>query len=461
MSLKPLMKTTANRFTPFILLVIFIAFGIMSFLCHYALQHERFYRPVSSVIKTYQQATDENGNKNLWLESVPFTEITPEKNIVWDAAHYNRIREHLYMSDVDRWSNYAFFPLFPLIWRATGLNGFQICLFNWLVFCLGMLFIYFIFKDKVKIWQYLLVLCIPMSVVYMMPYTESLFFLFVAAGLYGIVKNNYPVYFIGFFLASMTRSSAALFITVFLCAEIINFFYARNIKSSAVNFAKRLLPIVAGVVAVMIIQKLNGSPRWFFFIEAQKFWGKYLSLPVLPFSDWSEEGQSITNPFLLMYFLPCVVIIIREFFKSLKQKDKTPLSVQEYVRLLSLLYLAGNVFIALLTQHGSLNSLARYMLCTPFFEFLLLDTYLRDRNKIWQLVYLLIGLAAMIICLRHFSHPNGMGIYLVMLVSLLVFFHRYIPEKLLYTLIILAVLFNTVWTSYLYNCFLLNAWIFT
>lgn len=455
------MNTSNRDFFPIILLIVFILFGTTTFLCHIALQNERIYKPLSGVIKTYNENVDENGNRNLWLDKKPFTKITPEKTLVWDADHYNRIRENVYDSDIDRWANYAFFPLFPLVWKATGLNGLGICFFNWIVFSLGILFLYYLFRDKIDRWAFFLILLIPMNVVYMIPYTESLFFLCIACGLYGIIKDNYALYFIGFLFASMTKSSAAIFFAIFTCAEIVAYIRLRTWRKSLINYSKRLLPIIIGVLFVMIIQKLNGSPRWFFFIEAQKFWGKYLSLPTLPFSDWSEEGRSITNPFLVMYFLPCVVVIIREFLLSFKHKTHLEFSTWEYAKYICLLYLAGNIFIAMLTQHGSLNSLARYMLCTPFFVFLLLDTLRCDREKKWQLIYTIIGIATVIICLSNFSQSNGIGIYFVMLGSLLVFFHRYFSKKLLYISIFIIIFANIFWTSYMFNCFICNAWIFT
>ena len=367
----------------------------------------------------------------------------------------------MYKTGEEGLRNYAFFPLFPLIWKATGLNGLGISIFNWVVFCLGMIFICLIFKDRIKDWMFLLVLLIPMLSVFMIPYTESLFFFCISLGLYGIVKQKYSLYFTGFFLASAVRSSSALLFAVFLCAEIIRYLYSGNIRQSAVNFIKNLLPVISGVAVVIIIQMINGSPRWFFFVEAQKFWGKYLSLPSLPFTDWSEEGKCVTTPFLIMYFVPCVAVIFREFFTAWKSKDKKPMTLWQYVRLLCVLYLTGNVFIAVLTQHGSLNSLARYMLCTPFFVFLLLDTAKNDREPKWRHIYILIGIAAVFICLRHFLHSNGLGIYLVMLGSLLTFFHGRMPKKLLYVLLAAGILFSVVWTAYLYNVFLTDAWIYT
>ena len=455
------MKTSYRDFFPIILLIAFILFGAATFLCHIALQNERIYRPLSGVIKTYNKNVDENGNKNLWLDKKPFAKITPERTIVWDADHYNRIRESVYDSDIDRWANYAFFPLFPLVWKVTGLNGLGICFFNWIVFSLGILFFFFFFRNKIDKWAFFLILLIPMNVIYMIPYTESLFFLCIACGLYGIIKDNYALYFFGFLFASMTKSSAAIFFAIFTCAEIVAYIRSRTWKQSLINYLKRLLPIIVGVLFVMIIQKLNGSPRWFFFIEAQKFWGKYLSLPTLPFSDWSQEGRSVTNPFLIMYFLPCVVVIIREFLLSFKRQTKLDFSTWEYAKYICLLYLAGNIFIAMLTQHGSLNSLARYMLCTPFFVFLLLDTLRCDREKMWQLLYIIIGIATTIICLSYFSQSNGIGIYFVMLGSLLVFFHRYFPKKLLYISIFIIIFANIFWTAYMFNCFICDAWIFT
>jgi hypothetical protein len=212
---------------------------------------------------------------------------------------------------------------------------------------------------------------------------------------------------------------------------------------------------------VMTFQYILGAPSFFQSIISQKYWGKSLSLPEFPFSFWSNESRSITVPFLCLYFLPMLVVIGREFVLSLKNKSKKRLDNWKYVRLICIVFLVGNVFTALFTQHGGLYSLARYLLATPFFVFLLFDSFNRQRKNIWQILYFSIGLIVIFICKDYFLKADFFGVYLVLITSLIVFFYRRFKSEFLYPLFAIIILLNLFWTSYMFNCFLLDSWIFT
>jgi hypothetical protein len=156
-----------------------------------------------------------------------------------------------------------------------------------------------------------------------------------------------------------------------------------------------------------------------------------------------------------------LVVIWREFVLSLKNRTKQEIDKWKYVRLVCIVFLIGNVFTALFTQHGGLYSLARYLLATPFFVFLLFDTLNRDRKIVFQMVYLLIGLIAVFICKDYFSKVDFFGTYLVLITSVIVFFYRKFKTKILYPLLLIIILLNVFWNSYMFNCFLLDSWIFT
>jgi hypothetical protein len=145
----------------------------------------------------------------------------------------------------------------------------------------------------------------------------------------------------------------------------------------------------------------------------------------------------------------------------LKNRTKQEIDKWKYVRLVCIVFLIGNVFTALFTQHGGLYSLARYLLATPFFVFLLFDTLNRDRKIVFQMVYLLIGLFAVFICKDYFSKVDFFGTYLVLITSVIVFFYRKFKTKILYPLLLIIILLNVFWNSYMFNCFLLDSWIFT
>lgn len=439
----------------FAIIVFFAAvFGL-----HRLLQEPAVHTPLRHVFKTYEVSSDGNGGKCVNNSDKTFERIEAGKMNSWDAEHYKRIKETLYTTErIECW---AFFPLFSVLWRATGLDSLGIGILNCLLFAIGMLIMFKIFGNELPPWAFLLVLCVPYLVIFMMPYTEALFFLCIAVGLYGVIKEKYGFYFIGFLLASMTKASASILIAVFLFAEIISLAYHRKPLLFLARFGKRILPVVLGVLCVMIFQKLRGAENFHQFFISQKIWGKYLSLPELPFSDWSSEGKSITDPFLLLYFVPMIVVSVRAFLAGIGRKVEKEITTWQYTRLLSLLFLSGNIFTALLTQHGGLYSLARYLLATPFFVFLLFDTVKNRRNKMWEAAYAVIGLITVVLCRHNFFKADFAGTWLVMLGSLLAFFHRRFGKRLLYPALVACILLNICWTAYMFNCFLLDSWIFT
>lgn len=200
--------------------LLFTSFVVLYFalvLCvHLLMQNNDVHYLFRKILPTYEVSLDESWNKTITNSNKPFEKITSEKMTVWDGSHYNFIKEEMY-SDI---KNFAYYPLFPLFWKATGLSTLGISLLNIFLFALGMWVMFKIFADNLS-WKHLLfLLCVPYMVIFMMPYSEALYFVFIALGLYGILKEKYWFYFFGFIFASMTKSSSLLFVILFLCLEI-------------------------------------------------------------------------------------------------------------------------------------------------------------------------------------------------------------------------------------------------
>ena len=350
----------ALLFTSFVVLYFVLVLSV-----HLLMQNNDVHYLFRKILPTYEVSLDESWNKTITNSNKPFEKITSEKMTVWDGSHYNFIKEEMY-SDI---KNFAYYPLFPLFWKATGLSTLGISLLNIFLFALGMWVMFKIFKNNLSWKHLLLLLCVPYMVIFMMPYSEALYFLFIALGLYGILKEKYWFYFFGFLLASMTKSSSLLFVILFLCLEGLYALNHRSISLFFKRFLKAVFPVALGMFLVMLFQWIMGAPSFFQSIISQKYWGKSLSLPQLPFSFWSNESRSITVPFLCLYFLPMLVVLAREVVVALKSKQRIEFDNWKYVRLICIVFLVGNVFTALFTQHGGLYSLARYLLATPFFVF--------------------------------------------------------------------------------------------
>lgn len=442
---------------PLVYSSLIVLYFALVFVLHILMQNNSIHTPFRKILPTYEVSFDENWSKSVEKSNKPFEKITSEKMTVWDGSHYNFIKEEMY-SDI---KNFAYYPLFPLFWKATGLSTLGISLLNIFLFTLGMWVMFKIFKNNLSWKHLLLLLCVPYMVIFMMPYSEALYFVFIALGLYGILKEKYWFYFFGFLFASMTKSSSLLFVILFLCLEGLYTLNHRSISLFFKRFLKAIFPVALGMFLVMLFQWIMGAPSFFQSIISQKYWGKSLSLPQLPFSFWSNESRSITVPFLCLYFLPMLVVLAREVVVALKSKQRIEFDNWKYVRLICIVFLVGNVFTALFTQHGGLYSLARYLLATPFFVFLLFDTINRKRNNFLQIVCLVIGVITIIICKDYFTKVDLFGTYLVIVTSFFAFFYHKINTKILYSLLAIIVLLNVCWTAYMFNCFLLNGWIFT
>lgn len=442
---------------PLVYSSLIVLYFALVFVLHILMQNNSIHTPFRKILPTYEVSFDENWSKSVEKSNKPFEKITSEKMTVWDGSHYDWIKNTNY----SRIKDFAYYPLFPYFWKATHLSTLGISLLNIFLFAIGMFVMFKIFLDKLTLKHLLILLCVPYLVIFMMPYSESLYFLFIALGLYGMIKEKYWLYFLGFLFASMTKSSSLLFLILFFCLEVLNALNHRNITLFFKRFLKAVFPVILGMFLVMMFQYILGAPSFFQSIISQKYWGKTLSLPKLPFSFWSNESRSITVPFLCLYFVPMLVVIGREFVLSLKNRTKQEIDKWKYVRLVCIVFLIGNVFTALFTQHGGLYSLARYLLATPFFVFLLFDTLNRDRKIVFQMIYLLIGLIAVFICKDYFSKVDFFGTYLVLITSVIVFFYRKFKTKILYPLLLIIILLNVFWNSYMFNCFLLDSWIFT
>ena len=439
----------------------FIAAGLV----HFLLQDEKVYDAVKGVVKTYAVNRESEDSWFAYRVEEPFTDITNEKMIIWDASHYNSIREYLYRSPYDRkHCEYAFFPLFPLMWRATHLPPIGICILNIILFAAGLTILWLLFKGKMPAWHILLALCMPYLVIFAIPYSEALFFITVSAGLYGLVKRRYWLYFAGFMLAAMTRSASNILFVAWLITDMLVCLQAKDSwKVYLRNVALHLAPLAAGVSVVILIQWLCGATHPLQFVTSQGVWEKEVSLPSWPFTDWSVEGKSVTWPLIFTLFIPALIWLATRLFKSLKHHDTPTPNQADYqsARLLSVLFFVGNIVLALFTQGGCMYSQARLLSCTAFFMFLVFDLSCNPVPKVWRWIVGGCMLFTTIYCSRMLFHADSLGCIITLLLFALVFYHHWMPRWVRNTLIAITIALNIYWTAYLFNCFLNGGWIFT
>lgn len=472
-------------------------------LCFALLQNKVVYNAVSGVVKTYRVERAEDGSKLVTLEKQPFNRIENEQLLQWDADIYRLMSQHLYDPEYV-WPGYvAFFPLFPMVWRLTGLSPIGICLLNFVLFVAGLLVLIAATNNADDNCQqrFAVLLCMPFLVIFLIPYSEALFFLCISVGLYGLLRNRYWLYFVGFMLGCMTRAAGSILLVAWIIADILYVLqYRLSWRQLFRNLALHLAPVVAGVAAVMLIQSISGHAGLFAFAGAQFEWGKEWSLPTWPLTDWSEESKSVTQPLLFILFLPALAWLCVRLIKAmhpngtpqpqaanpgLGQMDSsgaspsitsgstpfiigggTPQDPVWLVRVLSVLFFVGNIVLALFTQKGCMFSQARLLTCTPFFFFLMMDFggALRGSGreaKVWRWVVIAFMVLAAVLCRLMLFKAQTLGTLLVFLMTVLVLFTPFKSKVANRVLLGVTLFLNVYWTAYLFNCYLSGGWIFT
>jgi hypothetical protein len=433
------------------------------------LQNEKIYNnSLGLIADNWYRANDE-----IFLTKKPYEHLTNENYLHWDGSNFFMIRNNFYSNAKNGGEYYlAFFPLFPFIWKISCLPPIGILFLNYLFFSISIIIILKLFYEKKLILNQLFIsLLFPGLVVFLIPYSEATFMLMVTIGVYGFIKNKYWLYFLGFFLAAMTRSSIIILLISFICAEFIFLFQHRSFKTMVKNVFFRVLPVLTGTFAVLLIQYIQGSGSFFKFFEAYKYWNRTFSIPH-NLRDWSLESFGINIGVIFLLSIPLFFLIIRIFINQITKNNKI-LSInyqfaKDYLFILSALYIVGHTLFVLFYQGGSLNGLFRYTINTPFFYILLGTVYDKIKNvskEIRQFVFWILFLTGLFILgLANYStywNFSDLGYFIICFAMFFWLFNEYENLKLYKIGLILLLFINIVWTTYLFNIYISNGWIFT
>lgn len=269
---------------------------------------------------------------------------------VWDIEHYKWIADNCYCD-----FRLVFFPGFSWFWRLTGVGLVGISIINGLIYIISSSYLGFLIKAKPH--GFLILSTIFSSIFFFLPYSESLFYLFVSIGIYGILSHNSFIV-IGFSFASITRSASTLF-TVASISSIISWRSGKIRLESIENRKKIITIILTSISAIGFIALLNylesGDP--FSFYKYQSIWENRLSFPSLPLRSW---GSGIAHQFDFMAI--GFILVFSLYF--LKHWKSVALSL---LLKYSILYLLGFTLLTLAFRGGSLHSYNRFIFCSPFF----------------------------------------------------------------------------------------------
>ncbi|MCB0397470.1 MAG: hypothetical protein KDD36_12495 [Flavobacteriales bacterium] len=374
---------------------------------------------------------------------------------------------------------FAFFPLFPLVWKLSLLPITWVPLLNYVLFVTSLFLLF-----QSHSWNrmssahnrilFLIALTLPTIASFLMPYTEAVFAVTLAVALIGMMKGKYRMYFTGALLAAATRPSGTLIIGALFVLDLI-----RNHKLPLTillrEYLKKALPFALGTLLVGIYQHMVGSGSIFTFMDVQKGWGTKLAVPH-DIRDWSHESFGMTMA-VIFFIMPAVLFVMYQLLLKLKNKGND-LPVRElftapheerkqYVFQFSAVYLGVMCLFAILFNGGNMHSIYRYICCTPFFYVFLLhgEKQLEQiPTKLTPPVFsILLLLGILFLSLVPYSTYwtfSDLGFFLLAgSVLLMITARRFAQRKLYLGLLATHIFFSALWTTWIFNMLLSDAWI--
>jgi len=449
-------------------------------LVFFAFQNEPIYRnTLGRVSKNYERSGDWQ-NYDIKKVSKPYEKITDEKFNHWDADIYKSIKERMYVQE-EFYFGYvrgAFFPLFPLIWKISSLNSIGISILNYLLFVISiMLLIQHFLKagERDKLIIFILCITLPSTVVFMIPYTESLFIFTSTLAFIGIARKNYLLYFTACVCVAMVRPATLFVFAAVFAVEFLAFLFQRNIKTTLRELVLKLSPFVTGYFLAIIIQYIF-SHSFTTYIDSQKHWsGKIGSITT--FSDWSVEGFGLAAGGIFFVAFPALIYVFWLLFRNkdvfrntadlFKSNEENAFN---YISLVSFIYLSGILVFGITVSGGNLHSFSRFILCTPAFYVALIYVY----NRLSGLSSFTRSLLLFDLCLAAYffflaetdyggarSDFSFFGSYLMVANFAFLMFYSQFNTKFKLPVLSVLLTLNIVWNTWLLNCFLSDSWIFT
>ncbi len=328
-----------------------------------------------------------------------YTLLPNKENIVnWDAMWYNSIKTKGYEYYWYMASNSAFFPLFPYIWKLLHSSPYGICLINFLVFVVGISFLYKTFSISLS--KILLYISLPTGLFFMLPYSESFFFFFSSLYLVGLYKKDQKLIFIGLLLSSLTRATAMFFLPSIIVMEVMNSsgFLDRNALKNILLYS---FASILGLLLVVLFQYAL-TLEWFPFAKQQfRFWRHHFGIPTFPLVSHGGENIIWIDSFAFLAGITASVLVvvlgIKKVFLNYSHAmfSNRPFWFScAYILMVTIYSLFFNP--KCLEVQTSVDSMNRYVFCTSFFFvfFVFVLDYFRItlKNYLMFMVLLLVTL---------------------------------------------------------------------
>jgi hypothetical protein len=443
------------------------------------MQNNYIYSSTLGKMSNNYENTTINGTTVINVVSKPFMQVNESKAYNWDVSYYKGIRDNMYKGTGDSAAfRYAFYPLFPMVWKAThtGIKG--MVLLNYLFFGISMIFLTSVFlgNSKSEMFFFVLALILPSAIAFCLPYTEALFMLTFCVAFMGLLNRKYWLYFIAITCFSMTRPAALILSMAMVSVNMINLFSHKKFLLFIKESLLMVIPIFLGWFLVLLIQH-SYSNSWGSYFEAAASWPKQRD-PYYPVSDWSIEGFGMTAFAMFFFALPVSIYSIFLGCSAMLGKVKSEaISVfsgdKDYVKKFmvnaSICFIAVFVLFNYVSSGYQMNGFYRYTMATPFFYIILF--HLPEKLKSIPSQYKLAGFIIVLISLAIFLSSaeyggnilrfNYMGFYLLLLLGALFLIGPHIGDRVKIVLLVIFILPCIVWHTYLFNIYLSNTWIFT
>lgn len=441
------------------------------------LQNEKIYHNTLGVISENYERTGSWDNYEIKRTSKPFLQITNKNFETWDAAIYKCISERMYSPENDCLGNVraAFFPLFPALWKLTNASPIGISIINYLLFIISIAFlVMFLLNTSLanKLVTYSILITLPSTVIYYIPYTEALFLFTMTVATIGLLKKKYLMFFTGSFLMAMVRPATVFILISIVFAELIILIRNKKYRLFINEIILKSLPFITGYFCILFIQYLyTGS--WSAMTEAQKNWAGGIRL-VKGFSDWSVEGFGLSSFAIFFVCFPAILFTLYLFIKRNKKAAgdyilKIKNHGTEYLFFISILYLIGIFAFTLLTSGGNLHSFFRFTLASPFFYIVVLIflNYLSIKSlKLFVSIFIIMNV--LLILFLNLEDYGGermqfsfFGLYMFIATSLFLLTKKIISRPGQIMIALALIILNTIWNTYLLNVFFSDGWIFT
>ncbi len=455
-----------------------LGFGLALIWINVLLHQPKFYNKTLGKI-SYNYTNKEHRPFDIVQEKKGFETFEDDKLIHWDAVSYYCMKERLYDTSTgcDNKVRPAYFPLFPLIWKASHLSSAGISAFNYccLILSLIILLEVLIVDSRNKWAVFLLFLCMPQDIFFIIPYTEAVFLLMFSCTVYALILGDKKLYFIAAFLAGMCRPASLIYVIALLIYYAIIFYQANNKRALILGLLFQLVPFLLAYAAVVLMQ-FYYTHDWIAISHAHDHWDPVIYSWPKEIRDWSVESFGTSAFSICFIFIPGIIYLLYLIFTSRKNSLTEPGMFKEHVVFkkhfllqVCLIYFTIIGVLIIGRNGGDIHSLSRLSLATPFFYILTILGFEKVQNFSLQKRFILFGgsvilLTVFLSVVKYGDHKFQfcfLGMFELIAAAVIIYL---VPpqRKILYYVMLMCLGFcNLFWLAYLFNDFLTPGWIFT